>query len=191
MKKAWASYKSLPVSSNESSSASHLPSQPLDPLLAGIFPNKRKWGVDASLDDELEEYLREPPEDASICPLAYWKNKMSIWPRLTCMASDYLAVMASSASSERVFSAGRDLLGITRFNMKPNTMEACILLRSWIRAGLLKAEHVGKGMMEPMVLSIDCESEEGSGESNGGNGDANQGGTQSHSSSDIGDEGEK
>lgn len=105
------------------------------------------------------------------------------------MASDYLAVLASSASSERVFSASRDLLGITRFNLKPNTMEACILLRSWIRSGLLKAEHIGKGMMEPMVLSIDCESEEGSGESNGGNGDGSDGG--SLSSPNIGDEGEK
>ncbi len=159
MNKAWDSYKSLPLpdNANEPSSASHSLQQ-LDPLLAGIFPNKRKWGPDASLEDELQEYLREPPEDASICPLAYWKNKKVIWPRLSCMASDYLAVMASSASSERVFISGRDLLGITRFNLKPNTMECCILLRSWIRSKFLEPEHVGKGMFEAMVLSMDSES---------------------------------
>ena len=53
-------------------------------------------------------------------------------------------------------------------------MVECILLRSMIRSDLLKAEHIGKGMMEPMVLSIDGESEEVSGESTGGNGGAEE-----------------
>ena len=49
------------------------------------------------------------------------------------MASDILAATATSASSERSFSAGKDLLGISRFSLKADTMEACICHRSWLR----------------------------------------------------------
>jgi hypothetical protein len=50
------------------------------------------------------------------------------------MARDYLAITATSASSERVFSTGKDLLGICRLCLKPTTMKACMCLRSWLRA---------------------------------------------------------
>ena len=65
------------------------------------------------------------------------------YPRLSCVARDYLAITATSASIERVFSAGKDLLGISRFCLKPTTTEACMCLRFWLRAGIQLMEGQG------------------------------------------------
>ena len=52
------------------------------------------------------------------------------------MAMDYLAIPATSVSSERVFSTGRDLLGMNRQSLCSETMEASvfILCSSWLRS---------------------------------------------------------
>lgn len=102
--------------------------------MADIYKGKKK----SSHDDELAAYLAEEREDPETDVLAYWESKRSKWPRLTAMARDVLAVTASSASSERSFSVGRDLLGLARFRLMPETMEASVCLRSWLRAGLIK-----------------------------------------------------
>jgi hypothetical protein len=71
------------------------------------------------LEDELEDFLAGPrePSNASYDNLSYCKAHMTCYPRLSFIAREYLAISASSASSERVFSAGKDLLGICRFNV--------------------------------------------------------------------------
>lgn len=104
----------------------------LDPFIAGIFGRQKNSVV----EDELEMYLTEDIEYSSINSLSYWAVKKTIWPHLARMAMDYLAITATSASSERVFSVGRDLLGICRFRLKVSTMEWCVCLRSWLRSGL-------------------------------------------------------
>ena len=80
--------------------------------------------------DEIAEYLGEKVLTRNSDVLTYWKSKEVQWPRLAKMAKDFLAPTATSASSERVFSSGRDLLGITRYRLLPETMEAAICLRS-------------------------------------------------------------
>ena len=52
------------------------------------------------------------------------------------MAKDLLPVPASSADSERAFSIGRHLFAITRYSLKPETIEASVCLRSWVRANM-------------------------------------------------------
>lgn len=69
---------------------------------------------------------------------SYWSTKKGKWPRLSMMARDMLCIPATSASSERAFSAGRDCFGIARMRLSPETVEALICFRSWIRAGLCK-----------------------------------------------------
>ena len=89
--------------------------------------------------DELESYLSLGPEFVPDGPnglLLYWKTTCCKWPHLASMARDYLAVPASSAGSERSFSTGRDMLGLNRHSLLPESMEASIRLRSWFRAGL-------------------------------------------------------
>jgi hAT family C-terminal dimerisation region len=89
--------------------------------------------------DELESYLALGPEflpDGHNSLLLYWKNNSTKWPHLASMARDYLAAPASSAGSERSFSTGRDMLGLNRHSLLPETMEASIRLRSWFKAGI-------------------------------------------------------
>ena len=45
------------------------------------------------------------------------------------MARDYLAIPASEVDIKRLFSLGRDILGIRRFSMSMNTLRTLILLR--------------------------------------------------------------
>ena len=52
-----------------------------------------------------------------------------VWP----VTSWQLRLRAHMSASERSFSAGKDLLGISRFFLKADTMEACICHRSWLR----------------------------------------------------------
>ena len=141
--KSWAKYKDLPLSdfsttttvaSEAASTLKQKKASELNEYLSDVYTVKKR----ARLTDELEDYLSEPrePSDESYDNLLYWKQHTTCYPRLSRMARDYLAITATSASSERVFSVGRDLLGICRFCLKPTTMEACMCLRSWWRAGI-------------------------------------------------------
>jgi hypothetical protein len=142
--KAWGKYKNKPVTTCTPNITSGLPSTSrdvnpvknteLNEYLSDLYSVKKR----PRLEDELQDYLAEPrePSDSSYDNLSYWKAHTACYPRLSCMARDYLAITATSASSERVFSTGKDLLGICRFCLKPTTMEACMCLRSWLRAGI-------------------------------------------------------
>jgi hypothetical protein len=48
-------------------------------------------------------------------------------------ARDYLAIPASEVAVERLFSAGRDLLGIRRHSMKADTMRMLMLMNDVYR----------------------------------------------------------
>ena len=52
------------------------------------------------------------------------------------MARDILSIPATSAASERAFSAGKDVFGLARMSLRPETVEALICLRSWYKSGL-------------------------------------------------------
>jgi hypothetical protein len=45
------------------------------------------------------------------------------------VARDYLAIPASEVDIERLFSLGRDILGIRRFSISMDTLRTLILLR--------------------------------------------------------------
>ncbi|EFX64646.1 hypothetical protein DAPPUDRAFT_333991 [Daphnia pulex] len=44
---------------------------------------------------------------------------------------------ATSAASERAFTVGKDIFGISRMSLKPETVKALICLRPWYKAGLV------------------------------------------------------
>jgi hypothetical protein len=133
----------------------------LNAYLSDLYSAKKR----ARLEDKVEDYLAEPrePSNASYDNLSYWKAHMTCYPRLSCMARDYLAIIATSASSERIFSSAKDLLGIYRFCLKPTTMKACVCLRSWLRAGikLMGGEdaHISSSSQEPLRGSIHLHSD--------------------------------
>ena len=89
----------------------------------------------------MKEYETEEIEPADCEPseiYSYWRKKASRWPRLSAMVKDLLSVPATSAASERSFSTGKDVFGISRMSLDPQTLEALVCLRSWYRAGIIK-----------------------------------------------------
>ena len=59
--------------------------------------------------DELKQYLDAPPAESETDVLQWWKAHAAVYPCLAAMARDYLAIPATSAPVERVFSAGTRL----------------------------------------------------------------------------------
>lgn len=114
-----------------------------------IYQNAKELSDSA---DELDSYLALGRENIADDDVAlYWKVNAGKWKCLSKMAKDFLAIPATSASSERSFRTGRDLLGLNRQSMHSNTMEACICLRSWFRAGLITVEDVSREEVEQVL----------------------------------------
>jgi hypothetical protein len=61
--------------------------------------------------------------------LNWWKANIGEYPCMAQAARDYLVIPASEVDIERLFSLGRDMLGIRRFSMSINTLRALVLLR--------------------------------------------------------------
>lgn len=68
---------------------------PSDPALL-VLPGR--------IDGEIKLYKRELQIDATADPLAWWKSRASAYPLMAVVARKWLAVPASSAASERLFS---------------------------------------------------------------------------------------
>jgi hypothetical protein len=52
---------------------------------------------------------------------------------MAAAARDYLAIPASEVSCERVFSTGRDMIGLRRFSLHASTIRQLSLLQASIR----------------------------------------------------------
>ncbi len=50
------------------------------------------------------------------------------------VARDYLHIPIAEVDVERLFSAGRDLIGLRRYSLLPSTMRVLMLLRSQLQA---------------------------------------------------------
>lgn len=59
----------------------------------------------------------------------WWRTHKDEYPRMAAAARDYLAIPAAEVSVERLFSRGRDLLGLRRHSLKGETMRKMMLLR--------------------------------------------------------------
>jgi hypothetical protein len=82
---------------------------------------------------DIDKYFESPRVDANdmedpswLCN--WWKVHRKDYPRMAAAARDYLAIPASEVSVERLFSVGRDILGIRRYSMKGDTMRFLMLL---------------------------------------------------------------
>jgi hypothetical protein len=65
--------------------------------------------------------------------LVWWKAHQGIYPNLSRMARDYLAIPGTSASSERLFSSGKNLITDNRNCLNEDTIQAHECLKSWIK----------------------------------------------------------
>lgn len=92
------------------------------------FIKRRKF---VQLEDEVKEYLLAPLVDEGTDILVFWKTNQSNWPVLAWMARYMLAIPASGAPSERIFSAGSRVMSDYRASMTNQNFEAQICLKSW------------------------------------------------------------
>ncbi|KAJ7923871.1 ribonuclease H-like domain-containing protein [Mycena leptocephala] len=93
--------------------------------------------------DEFNEYLqgRETvPEGMST--IEWWGRNYHCYPVWGSLARDYLAIMASSVSSERAFSSAGITISKRRNRLKGNIVEALQCLKCFIRKDLLFREPV-------------------------------------------------
>ncbi|GBC50994.2 ribonuclease H-like domain-containing protein [Rhizophagus irregularis DAOM 181602=DAOM 197198] len=63
--------------------------------------------------------------------LEWWKLNEPQYPHLAAMACDYLTIPATSVPIERAFSGGTDLVTQKRCSLSPETIRACMCLKSW------------------------------------------------------------
>ena len=72
--------------------------------------------------------------NSSIDPLAWWKMHDGQFPPIAKLARKYLAIPASSAPSERVFSRAKLIQQRQRWNFLPQRLEAYVMLKhnAWL-----------------------------------------------------------
>ena len=97
------------------------------------------------LPKEIKEFAFQRTEPAN-CDAnsfyVYWNDHSRRLPRLENRARDILAIQATSTASERALSAVKELFGLARISLRPDTAEALICLRSWYKAGLVGKKDV-------------------------------------------------
>jgi hypothetical protein len=65
--------------------------------------------------------------------LKWWKANTTIYPLMSQVARDYLAIQAAEVDVERLFSESRNLIGLRRHSIAPETMKAILFLRNEYR----------------------------------------------------------
>lgn len=98
--------------------------------------------ADDDVDNDIDTYLDSPcvkwrgsrTEDQTQWILDWWNANKSQYGCMARVARDFLAIPASEVDCERLFSAGRDLLGIRRYSMSSNTMRTLMLLKGALRS---------------------------------------------------------
>ena len=83
--------------------------------------------------DELQDYLKLPPVTPETDTLQWWKVNAAAYPGLAAMARDYLAIPATGAPVERVFSGGTDLVQPKRGALGKTIIKICMCLKSWLK----------------------------------------------------------
>ena len=91
--------------------------------------------TDQILDAEITAYKADKgqpmfgKDDGFYNPLEWWRIHFCKYPNIWKLASCILAVPATSASSERVFSAATNIVNKKRVRLKPETLDLLIFLR--------------------------------------------------------------
>lgn len=85
---------------------------------------------------EVIDYLSLPEIAVNENPLKFWHAHEDRFPILSSLAFKYLAMPASSASVERLFSVAGGIISARRASMTIETAEKVIFYREYLRQGL-------------------------------------------------------
>ena len=77
------------------------------------------------IECEFELFMSHPhvKNEKSINPLEWWKKNSEIFPLLSGVAKKWFCIPANSATSERVFSAGGNIVTYKRTRMQPENVD--------------------------------------------------------------------
>jgi hAT family C-terminal dimerisation region len=84
---------------------------------------------------DFDRYFHDPPvtsyESHEDWVLQWWKANEFNYNMVVCAARDLLAIPGAEVDIERLFSQGRDILGIRRLALGGDTMRMVMLMRSF------------------------------------------------------------
>ncbi len=83
----------------------------------------------APTSSEVTSYLQEELQDEASDPLLYWSSAESRYSKLAKQAQKYLAIPASSAPVERIFSVAGKILRPDRARMTDKTFETLMFCK--------------------------------------------------------------
>ncbi|KAJ3505119.1 hypothetical protein NMY22_g17694 [Coprinellus aureogranulatus] len=105
-------------------------------------PTPAASGTDKPWLKEFKRYVDGEDElEAGQSVVAWWGVHSRRLPTWASLARDYLAIMASSVSSERAFSAAGITISKRRNSLKADIVEALQVLKSLINSDLIFREH--------------------------------------------------
>ena len=87
----------------------------------------------AEIKAELENYLTTTPIADNGDILRYWKNQALNYPKLARFARRLFAILATSSSSERVFSTAGNICGERRTNLSASKVEKLVYIKENLR----------------------------------------------------------
>ena len=98
--------------------------------------------IAASDVDEVDEWLNSAPIQESVPDrmtaeqdvkwlMAWWRTNRTRYSRMAKIARRYLSVPASEVGVERLFSRGRNLLGLRRYALQPATIKMLTVLKAF------------------------------------------------------------
>ena len=92
-------------------------------------------GPDGGGNNELDKYMAEPLlKQSEFDILAWWKNKTDVYPILSRIARDVMAIQVSTVASESAFSTGGRVLDPYHSHLDPEMVQALICTKDWIAA---------------------------------------------------------
>uniref|UniRef100_A0A0B7BIP8 BED-type domain-containing protein n=1 Tax=Arion vulgaris TaxID=1028688 RepID=A0A0B7BIP8_9EUPU len=102
----------------------------VDEVLVCEGIDKQHGSVITTSIAELQQYSEETNIDRKGNPLAWWKSRALVYPRLARVAKKNLGVVATAVPSERVFSKAEQLISERRNRIKPSNVQQLIFLNA-------------------------------------------------------------
>lgn len=123
--------KSVP-SSDASVNSSHFEQSPKDfQLFFSTLVNQINPSIEVCISDEINRYsYLKINAEVNFDVMQWWENHSSEYPRLYRFAQKILSIPASSAASERVFSAAGNIITEKRNRIGPKTVNNLLFLNS-------------------------------------------------------------
>ena len=93
----------------------------------------KKAVMNVVISDEVTNYLSLPLALETEDPLNWWKIRSQNFPKLAKLARKYLAIPATSVSSERLFSDAGNLINAKRTNLDTKLVGQMLFLKRNIK----------------------------------------------------------